>query len=828
MEKIKTVNYEDEMGQDYVDYAMSVITERALPDVKDGLKPVQRRILYSLSELTRSDSPHRKCARIVGDTMGKYHPHGDSSIYEGLVNLAQSWKLPIPLVDPHGNFGDVSGSGAAAMRYTEARISKYAEEGLKDLKYCDFIPNFDGTEKEPVHIPFLIPNMLTSGATGIAVGMATNIPTHNMEEVADAEIAYLQDPSISTEALLRIVKGPDFATGGIINIDEDALLQIYETGLGKLKVRGKVEVRDIGKGRKSICVTEIPYTMINQTEKFLNTVAELVRKGSLPAVVDIADRGDKEGECLCIDVKKGTTEEEIQKIINILYKKAGLEDTYSVNINCIYNRKPEVMGLRRVLETYTEYKWEVYKDKYTALKADQEVQKEIKTGLLEAVDVIDLIIEVLRGSQNTKDAKECLMFGKTDNIKFRYKGSIDDAKQLHFTERQTDAILAMRLQKLIGLEVDVLRKELAETEKLLARYTRLLESDREMKKQMIADIEELKKKYAVPRRTVIENLGEVIVAKEKAVATEETVLLDRFFYIKSAPRSVFAKNKDVAYKFAVDCMSDDRVALFDSEGMVHIIKVSDILKKQTKKDKKFRITDKGIQIFEFCGMSDSADVVAMMAVSELNPAGTITDESADGSGTVSGEGAAPVNVAAAIPDASTEMQFDDMVDGSLSGGSFEDFMDESGAGYSDESADSTALLGYDAETDYTDTDIGGMNIGRNLIFVTEEGKAKRVNAALFDTARKTAAAIKSRPVYVGFEDDYIVAETEEGYSIKVKATDIPVQGKGAGGVTLISLRKGDKVVSAMSGSNSDSFNGISLSDMKAVKRGGKGNKKGKQ
>ena len=827
MEKIKSVNYEEEMGQDYVDYAMSVITERALPDVKDGLKPVQRRILYSLSELTRSDGPHRKCARIVGDTMGKYHPHGDSSIYEGLVNLAQSWKLPIPLVDPHGNFGDVSGSGAAAMRYTEARIAKYAEEGLKDLKYCEFVPNFDGTEKEPVHIPFLIPNMLTGGSTGIAVGMATNIPTHNMAEIADAEIAYLNDKDISTEALLRIVKGPDFATGGIINIDEESLLQIYETGLGKIKVRGKVEIRDIGKGRKSICVTEIPVTMIGGTEKFLNTVAELVRKGSLPQVVDIADRGDKEGECLAIDVKKGTTEEEIQKIINILYKKAGLEDTYSVNINCIYNKKPEVMGLRRVLETYTEYKWQVYKDKYTALKAEQEEVREVKTGLLEAVDVIDLIIEILRGSQSVKDAKECLMYGKTDNIKFHYKGSIDDAKELHFTERQTEAILAMRLQKLIGLEVDVLRKELAEAERLLARYTRLLESEREMKKQMIADIEELKKKYAIPRRTVIENLGEVIVAKEKAVATEETVLLDRFFYIKSAPRAVFMKNQETPYKFAVNCMSDDRVALFDSDGMVHIIKVSDILKKQTKKDKKFRITDKGIQIFEFCGMSDKADVVAMMALSELNPAGTINGDEANMD--TAGEKdkvkmKKPVMSEVPMESGDYMTEFDDMIDGSLSGGSI---MDETEPADAVNTGINEAFLEYDAETDYSDTDVGGLNIGRNLVFVTKEGKAKRVNAALFDTSRKTAAAIKSQPVYVGFEDDYVVAETKDGYSIKVKTSDLPVQGKGAGGVTLISLRKGDEVVNAMSGNNSDSFNGISLSDMKAVKRGGKGNKKGK-
>lgn len=757
MEVIKTIDYEEEMGQDYVDYAMSVITDRALPDVKDGLKPVQRRVIYSLSELTKSDSPHRKCARIVGDTMGKYHPHGDSSIYECLVNMAQSWKLPIPLVDPHGNFGDVSGSGAAAMRYTEARIAEYAEEGLKDLKYCEFMPNFDGTEQEPVHIPFLIPNILTSGATGIAVGMATSIPTHNLEEIANAEIAYIQNPKITTEELLEYVKGPDFATGGIINVDKETLLQIYETGLGKVRVRGKVEIRDAGRGRKSICVTEIPYTMIGSTEKFLNTVADLVRQGKLPAVVDIADRGDKDGECLAIDVKKGTTDEEIEKILNILYKKAGLEENYSVNMNCIYNRKPEVMGLKRILETYTEYKWEVYTSKYNRLLAAEKDVREVKSGLLEAVDVIDLIIEILRGSATTKEAKECLMYGKTDNIKFRYKGSVADAKELHFTEKQTDAILAMRLQKLIGLEVDVLKKELEEAEKKIAKYEKLLKSNAAMKKQMVSDIEDLKKKYAIPRRSVIENLGEVVVEKEKVVATEETVLLDRFFYIKSAPRAVFEKNPDVVRKFDVNCMSDDRIAIFDSEGMVHIIKVSDILKKQTKKDKKFRITDKGIQIFEFCGMSHTADVVAMMNVSEMNPAGNMESD--------------------------TVKNLVEMCRGHV--------------------------------PEY------------NLVFVTTEGKAKRANAALFDTSRKTSQAIKSQVAYVGYEDEYIVAETNNGYSIKVKTDEIPVQGKGAGGVQLISLRRGDYVVDAISAGNDAEFGGISLSSMKAVKRGGKGNKKSK-
>lgn len=735
MEKIREVDYEEEMGQDYVDYAMSVITERALPDVKDGLKPVQRRILYSLSELTRPDAPHRKCARIVGDCMGKYHPHGDSSIYEGLVNLAQNWKLPIPLVDPHGNFGDVSGSGAAAMRYTEARISQYAEEGMKDLKYCDFVPNFDGTEKEPVHIPFLIPNLLTSGATGIAVGMATNIPTHNLCEVADAEIAYLENPDVTTDELLNLLEGPDFATGGIINTTPENLKEIYETGSGKIKVRGKVEIRDIGRGRRSICVTEIPFPMIGSTEKFLNTVADLARQGQLPQVVDIADRGDKDGECLAIDVKKGTSDEDIEKILNILYKKAGLEESYSVNMNCIYNGKPEVMGLRRILACYTEYKQEVYQAKYRKLKEEQETEREVKAGLLQAVDAIDLIIEILRGARSVKDAKACLMEGKTEAIHFRFKGSEEEAKALHFTEKQTDAILSMRLQKLIGLEVDVLKAELDEAEKKVARYTKLLESDRAMKKQMISDIEALKKKYGIPRRTRIQNLGEVMVQKEREVPTEQVVLLDRFYYLKAAPLSIFEKNQDKSYRFAVKCLSTDKMAVFDSQGTEHVIRVKDIMKRQTRKDKKFRMSDKGIQIFEFCAMQEDSDVVGMIPISDQNPP----------------EG--------------------------------------------------------------------------NLVLITRDGRAKRTSLDTFYVTRKTSTAMKAELAFAGKEKDYILAETKEGYAIKVRSEEVPVQGKSAAGVTLIQLKDKDEVIRGDSLNQGDSFDGIPLSDMKAVKRGGRGNRK---
>lgn len=747
-EKISAVDYESEMGQSYVDYAMSVITERALPDVRDGLKPVQRRILYSLSELTSSDTPHRKCARIVGDTMGKYHPHGDSSIYEGLVNLAQNWKLPIPLVDPHGNFGDVSGSGAAAMRYTEARISKYTEEAcMKDLKFCkeDFIPNFDGTEMEPTYLPFQVPNLLVSGSMGIAVGMATNIPTHNLGEVIDGTIAYLNNPDITTDELLDIIKGPDFATGGIINTSRENLLSIYETGLGKLRVRGKVEIRDIGHGRKSICVTELPFTMINGTEKFLNTVAELVRNRELPQVVDIADRGDKDGECLAIDVKKGTTDEEIENIINILYKKAGLEDTYGVNINCINNRKPEVMGLRKILKLYTDFKTDIYNKKYTKLLAEQTDVKEIKEGLLEAVDVIDLIIEILRGSKTVAVAKKCLMTGETEGIKFRYKGSELDAKELHFTEKQTDAILAMRLSKLIGLEIEALKKELAEAERLIKKYSKLLGSKAEMRRQMIEDMEELKK-FAKPRMTKIEDLGEIKVKKAEEKPVEISVLLDRFYYLKCIDKNIYDKNVEQIqkdYRFSVNTMTDDRLIAFTDKGFAYIIKISDLVKKQAKKQTGKsnsifgKLSDKGIQIFEFCEMESDENVVFIDALSCI--------------------------------------------------------------------------------------------IKSDLVFVTDNGRAKRTEGAQFDVTRKKVAAVKAGDVPVmvrpAEENDFVAVRSEKGFFVRVKAGDISVQGKGAGGVKLIKLADDDKLIDAEIGANTDAMIGdVAFSRIKLCKPGNKGTK----
>lgn len=629
MGKIIDVDYETEMGQSYVDYAMSVITERALPDIRDGLKPVQRRVLYALNQLSKSDTPHRKCARIVGDTMGKYHPHGDSSIYECLVNLAQNWKLENPLVDPHGNFGSINGDGAAAMRYTEARIDAYTEEVcMKDLKYFKdiFLPNFDNTEEEPEFLPFQVPNILVSGTSGIAVGMDSEIPTHNLGEVIDGLIMYLKNPEITLDEIMEVLPGPDFATGGYINADKDVIREIYETGMGKLRVRGKYEIRDAGYGRKTICITEIPCTMIGNTSKFLDTVAELTRNRELPAVVDIADRGDKNGECLCIDVKKGTSDEEIENIVNILYKKAKFEDTKGVRMRVISGKSPKVMGLMEIFKEYSDFKSYLYKTKYEKLLAEQEEIKEVKEGLMQAVDCIDLIIEILRGSKDTKTVKDCLMYGKTDGIKFKNFGSDIDAKDLRFTEKQADAILSMRLQKLIGLEIDALKKELDEAIRLTKKYTKMLKSKDEMTDQMIKDLLAVKEKYSVKRRTIIGNYGTVEVKKAKETVSEVAVLIDRFSYIKVIDKNIYDKNMEtIAQDYILHFATDNakRIGIFTNENGYHVLKVADVIKEQGKKNTKGKtallgkLSDKGIPLSQIADLPHDAKILYIDEVERI-------------------------------------------------------------------------------------------------------------------------------------------------------------------------------------------------------------------
>ena len=578
--QIIRTEYSELMKKSYIDYAMSVIIARALPDVRDGLKPVQRRTLYDMYELgIRYDKPYRKCARIVGDTMGKYHPHGDSSIYDALVVMAQEFKKGMALVDGHGNFGSIEGDGAAAMRYTEARLAKITQEAyLADLdkNIVDFMPNFDETEKEPEVLPVRVPNLLINGADGIAVGMATSIPPHNLAEVIDAVEAYMKHEDISTKQLMKYIKGPDFPTGGIV-VNKDDLLEIYESGAGKIKVRGKVEVEEMKGGKKRLVITEIPYTMIGAgIGKFLNDVCALVETKKTNDIVDISNMSSKEGIRIVIELKKGA---DVENLTNMLYKKTRLEDTFGVNMLAVADGRPETMGLKKIIEHHVDFQFELATRKYKTLLAKERDRKEIQEGLIKACDVIDLIIEILRGSQSVADARACLTHGITENIKFKSGISRKMAAMLRFTERQANAILEMRLYKLIGLEIEALMKEHEETLKNITRYEDILNHYDSMAEVIIEDLEHFKKEYARKRRTVVEN-GQEAVYEEKKVEEQEVVfLMDRFGYAKTVDVATYERNKEAAdaeNKWIVNCINTGKLCLFTNTGKMHQIKVLDL------------------------------------------------------------------------------------------------------------------------------------------------------------------------------------------------------------------------------------------------------------
>lgn len=580
-EKIITTEYSEEMQRSYMNYSMSVITARAIPDARDGLKPVQRRVLYDMSELRLgSDKPHRKSARIVGDTMGKYHPHGDSSIYETLVVMSQVFKKGMPLVNGHGNFGSIEGDGAAAMRYTEARLEKFAEEVyLKDLdKTVPFVPNYDETEKEPEVLPVRVPNLLINGAEGIAVGMSTSIPPHNLGEVVDTVMAYIDNPECTTKELLDILHGPDFPTGGIIANKSD-LLNIYETGSGRIKLRAKLEV-ELGKLRvdkDKLIISEIPYTMIGAgINKCLVDIADLVESKKLTDVVDISNQSNKEGIRIVLELKKDA---DIEKIKNILYKKTKLEDTFGVNMLAIAGGRPETLTLKGILKNYLDFQYENNTRKYNVLLEKELEKKEIREGLIKACDVIDLIIAILRGSKNLKDAKACLMEGDISNIHFKTPGFDEDARKLRFTKKQASAILEMRLYKLIGLEILALEKEYKETLRKIKEYEKILSSKLTMDDVIKKDLEEIKAEFATPRRTLIED-GKEAVYDETAVEIREVVfVMDKFGYGKLVDRATYDRNQETIEgenPHVIPCLNTDKICLFTDTGLLHQVKASDI------------------------------------------------------------------------------------------------------------------------------------------------------------------------------------------------------------------------------------------------------------
>ena len=607
--RIIRTEYSDLMQKSFIDYAMSVIVARALPDVRDGLKPVQRRTLYDMYELgIRYDRPYRKSARIVGDTMGKYHPHGDSSIYDSLVVMAQEFKKGLTLVDGHGNFGNIEGDGAAAMRYTEARLEKITQEAfLADLDkgVVDFVSNFDETEKEPSVLPVKIPNLLINGSEGIAVGMATSIPPHNLSEVIDAMKAYMKDENITTKELMKYMKGPDFPTGGVI-INKDELLEIYETGTGKVKVRGKVDVEKTKGGKINLIITEIPYPMIGANiAKFLLDVAALSETKKTADIVDISNQSSKEGIRIVIELRKDT---DVENFTNLLYKKTRLEDTFGVNMLAIANGRPETMSLKQILKANIDFQFEISTRKYTTLLAKEMDRKEIQEGLIKACNVIDLIIEILRGSKDRNMAKACLMEGEVEGIRFKSKESKIMAAQLMFTEKQANAILEMRLYKLIGLEIEALINEHEETMANIYRYEDILSRRDSMAQVIINELDAIKREFSRERRTIIENGQEAVYVEKKIEEMEVVFLMDRFGYAKTIDMISYERNKDAAdaeNKYVLKCKNSGRICFFTNIGQLHTIKVMDL------PFGKFR--DKGIPIDNISNYSSEKEQILCIA-----------------------------------------------------------------------------------------------------------------------------------------------------------------------------------------------------------------------
>ncbi len=614
-DRIIKTEYSDIMQKSFIDYAMSVIVARALPDIRDGLKPVQRRTLYDMYELgIRYDRPYRKSARIVGDTMGKYHPHGDSSIYDCLVVMTQDFKKAVPLVDGHGNFGNIEGDSQAAMRYTEARLAKITQEHfLEDLdkNVVDFVPNFDETEREPSVLPVKIPNFLINGSEGIAVGMATSTPPHNLAEVIDAEIAYMQDDTLTTKDLMKYIKGPDFPTGGIV-INKDELLEIYETGVGKIRIRGKVETEKGKNGHINLVITEIPYTMIGMgIGKFMSDVAELAEKKVTNDIIDISNQSSKEGIRIVIELKKDT---DVENFTNLLYKKTKLEDTFGVNMLAIDNGRPETMSLKEIMRACADFQFEVATRKYTTLLKKEQDKKEIQEGLIKACNVIDLVIEILRGSKDRTMAKNCLVNGITDGINFKSRESKAMAAQLMFTEAQADAILEMRLYKLIGLELEALVKEHEATVANIYRYEDILESHESMSMVIQNDLQKIKKEFQAARRTVIDN-RETAVYEEKPVEEMDVAfIMDRFGYAKTIDASTYEKNKETIlaeFKYSFIMKNTGKVCFFTNTGNLHTVKAMDL--------PQGKMRDKGVPIDNVSNFDTSKETIILAASqSDLN------------------------------------------------------------------------------------------------------------------------------------------------------------------------------------------------------------------
>lgn len=616
---ISTINYSEQMRQDYLDYAISVIMGRAIPDIRDGLKPVHRRIFYAMNQLHLDNSkPHRKSARIVGDVLGKYHPHGDSSVYQAMVNMAQPFKMNLPLVDGHGNFGSVDGDSAAAMRYTEARMGLFTHKMLEDIDkgLVNFKDNFDKTDKEPEVLPAKIPNLLINGISGIAVGVATDIPSHNPVETLDAIIRFLEKKTIKTEELLTIMQGPDFPSGGEVSNRED-LLNIYKTGLGKFKVRGVCEVEDVGYGRKNVVITEIPQTCAGNLERLKSKIVDLAEKGQLPELVYFNDESDMKGIRIVLEVKKGT---DTDKFINKLYKKTPLEETMSANFIAIVDGQPKVVNLKDMIVHFVEFQKEIYFKKYSKRLGVLKEKEEINEGFIKSYDVIDTIISVIRGGKSKSDVINCMQTGDTSNISFKLKGDEKTASKFNFTERQTKAILDMRLEQLLSIEVNNIEKTLEKIKEEIREIENILADENLLIKEIKKYLKETKKEFIkkLPnqgsRRTKITNnfydkdMDFTVDVEEEEVL----VLIDKFGYLKVVDTNSYNRSADETkskYKHVIETTNLSTLCFFSEDGYRYALSISSLPKCKMK--------DKGTLISTLLEGLSEAEILFIIDENEL-------------------------------------------------------------------------------------------------------------------------------------------------------------------------------------------------------------------
>lgn len=588
-ERILTVDYNDEMETSFIDYAMNVILQRALPDVRDGLKPVHRRILYAMEELGLDPSKtFRKSARIVGDVLGKYHPHGDSSVYEAMVRMSQDFNILYPLVQGHGNFGSIDGDGAAAMRYTEAKLGYPTNEMLDDLEknVVDFQDNFDATEKEPIVLPSRFPNLLVNGSSGIAVGMATSFPSHNLNESIKAIIECIDNPDVTIQKLMKHIKGPDFQTGGIITNQKD-LLSIYESGNGKVKIRAKIEVEDTGKGKTNLVITEIPVTFAGSKNNLISKIETLATNKKLEELSVIRDESSKDGIRIVMEVKKGV---DIDKLLNKLYKRTPLEDTFGVNLLALVDGNPVVLNLKEVIMHYIKFQKEITTKKYEYLLQKAINRKEILSGLIKAHNEIDLIIEIIRNSKDKKIARTCLMTGNTEGINFKTKKSEREASKLNYTQAQTEAIFGLRLEGLIGLELEKLNEEHDKKTEEIILFEEILSNETALLNVIKTYLKSMAKTYGQKRKTVIDEL-EITEYVEEIKEEDLYVLIDRFGYVKTIDVASFQRSNEETineFKEVIFAKNTGKITIFTREGNLHNIKLMDVPKGKVK--------DKGVPI----------------------------------------------------------------------------------------------------------------------------------------------------------------------------------------------------------------------------------------